>query len=430
MKKLFVTLLTMLCVTTSLYAQKPENVIRAIDKMAAKQSKENVTYERTKDFETGKVESLLQCVKFTAKANDPDFIALKEAFLKDEKVAYNFTHLDAAEPRYLSIETKEGGSRLVRSQGQELWMMNVKSTEDPRYRDCYLMTWNKSDGKGEIVHSYWLRPNFTLKKEETVKAAESTKFIIEGRVDEEIKDSCYNIYISDFHSNITDKNLVACVPVVDKRFHYEVDLDEVKAGRLRCIFPGNELCSAWIDLHFIPGFTMYITVHNGFYNLQNMNAYQQLLQEKVYKNNRVNSQQADTVAVLEADEYDPEEVEEVHIGDLDILDEKGGVKIKGNNASLLVPKKQMKMMQQQIKLKEMQKEIERTIMTYVMLLELNNKELKELTKSYSQTFDIDERQAISKRTKNLHKKIEKLSTKLSKYMEKNAQSLPHKYMNQ
>jgi hypothetical protein len=37
-------------------------------------------------------------------------------------------------------------------------------------------------------------------------------------------------------------------------------------GRLRCIFPDGSLCSAWIDLDFVPGETYHITVHNGYYD--------------------------------------------------------------------------------------------------------------------------------------------------------------------
>ena len=55
------------------------------------------------------------------------------------------------------------------------------------------------------------------------------------------------------------------MPVVNKRFEYSVELDKPKVGRLRCIFPDGSLCSAWIDLDFVPGETYHITVHNGYY---------------------------------------------------------------------------------------------------------------------------------------------------------------------
>ena len=65
---------------------------------------------------------------------------------------------------------------------------------------------------------------------------------------------------------MADDDYVACVPVVNKRFEYSVELDKPKVGRLRCIFPDGSLCSAWIDLDFVPGETYHITVHNGYYS--------------------------------------------------------------------------------------------------------------------------------------------------------------------
>ena len=101
------------------------------------------------------------------------------------------------------------------------------------------------------------------------KAAESKMFKIVGRVDENIKDSLYNIYIADSREalyNLEDHEYVACVPVVNKRFEWQTELTKPCVGRLRCIFPDGELCSAWIDLDFVPGETYNITVHNGYYD--------------------------------------------------------------------------------------------------------------------------------------------------------------------
>ena len=94
-------------------------------------------------------------------------------------------------------------------------------------------------------------------------------FLIVGRLDEIIKDSLYNIYRSDSREalyNLEDHEYVACVPVVNKRFEWQTELTKPCVGRLRCIFPDGELCSAWIDLDFVPGETYNITVHNGYYD--------------------------------------------------------------------------------------------------------------------------------------------------------------------
>lgn len=94
------------------------------------------------------------------------------------------------------------------------------------------------------------------------------KFVIEGAVDPGITDSCYLIYFADENFEIIEKP-VACVPVVDKKFHYEVELDDLTVCRIRCIFPGGEICSAWIETFAAPGITFDLTVHNGYYSSSN-----------------------------------------------------------------------------------------------------------------------------------------------------------------
>lgn len=98
--------------------------------------------------------------------------------------------------------------------------------------------------------------------------AEPQTFTIEGVVDEAITDSCYNIYLADDYLDIQGETPVATVPVVDKKFRYSIPLKRMTAGRVRCIFPGGELCSAWIDIFFVPGETVTLIVHNGHYQLQ------------------------------------------------------------------------------------------------------------------------------------------------------------------
>lgn len=97
------------------------------------------------------------------------------------------------------------------------------------------------------------------------------KFVIEGSVDPGITDSCYLIYFADENFEIIETP-VACVPVVDKKFHYEVELNDLTVCRIRCIFPGGEICSDWIETFAAPGVTFGLTVHNGFYSHSNQYA--------------------------------------------------------------------------------------------------------------------------------------------------------------
>lgn len=111
--------------------------------------------------------------------------------------------------------------------------------------------------------------------------AQQQVFTIDGYVDENITDSCYNIYLADEYFEIQGDVPVANVPVVNKRFTYSIPLKNMTAGRVRCIFPGNKLCSAWIDLFFVPGETVKLTVHNGYYSLDNSDSYREKINREV-----------------------------------------------------------------------------------------------------------------------------------------------------
>ncbi|MBP5715572.1 MAG: M56 family metallopeptidase, partial [Bacteroidales bacterium] len=107
----------------------------------------------------------------------------------------------------------------------------------------------------------------------TIELDEPQMFVLDGTVDEAITDSCYNIYLSDELLHIEGGKPDTCVPVVDKRFTYSLPLKRLTAGRIRCIFPGGELCSAWIDVFFTPGDTLRLTVHDGYYSTDNTLTY-------------------------------------------------------------------------------------------------------------------------------------------------------------
>lgn len=126
----------------------------------------------------------------------------------------------------------------------------------------------KKDGNG--FRSY--EANSRQAAYENIRKAKENEFVIEGFVDENITDSCYNIYLADEHFLIQDEP-VATVPVVNKRFTYVVNIDKMTAGRLRCIFPGGELCEASIALYFVPGETVSLFVNNGFYNISTSEEY-------------------------------------------------------------------------------------------------------------------------------------------------------------
>ena len=227
---------------------------------------------------TGIMESSTKIVPFScptnAMKNDNVLNAVSINFQKEEPLSYQFQHIQPGsnENIYLMVIDNDGKSNNVHirsNKRQEMWMMCTKNPENPQLRDAYAVTWELSEDKQKTVGTVYmitsLRPDVYVKNLET----SNKTFKIEGRVDANIKDSLYNIYIANTAEElerIGDDDYVACVPVINKRFEWQTELDHPVVGRLRCIFPDGELCSAWINLDFVPGETYRITVHNGYYD--------------------------------------------------------------------------------------------------------------------------------------------------------------------
>lgn len=199
---------------------------------------------------------------------------ISEAFKKDEPTSYQLLHLSPGTNESFSLRAVDGNGKdksyLVRGMNkEEMWLLCTKNPENPQLRDAYAIKWTLSGDESTILGAVYqitsLRPDIYEKE----LASSRKTFKIVGRVDENIKDSLYNIYIAetaDELAAIGDDDYVACVPVINKRFEWQTELEKPMVGRLRCIFPDGSLCSAWIDLDFVPGETYNITVHNGYYD--------------------------------------------------------------------------------------------------------------------------------------------------------------------
>jgi hypothetical protein len=243
----------------------------------------NEVYSVNKNPETNQIESSVRITTFSADNDKFPHMAgktylntstISKSFKDDESKSYQILHLSPGDNKKFSLkavnESGESETYNIRNNNEEeMWLMCCKNPQNPKLRDVYAIKWviTKEGTKvnGVIYQITSLRPDVYEKNFESNKRM----FKIVGRVGDEIKDSLYNIYIADSREalyNLQDYEYVACIPVVNKRFEWQTELTKPCVGRLRCIFPDGSLCSAWIDLDFVPGETYNITVHNGYYD--------------------------------------------------------------------------------------------------------------------------------------------------------------------
>ena len=269
-----------------IYPNTPQKVISAFEYVInAYGQNDGQTYSVSKNPNTNIIESKerIEPFGFTAVGKGPYLRNISNAFKADEQFSYQFLHIQPGnnQPFSIQVVTRDKSMNkhisLRTKPSQEMWFMACKNPENPELRDVYAAVWDVDYNgrqpmetgsyslKGTIYMITSLRPDIYEKKMEGSK----TLFKIEGRVDANIKDSLYNIYIADSYDELKavgDDDYVACIPVINKRFEYQTELDRPKVGRLRCIFPDGKLCTDWIDLDFVPGETYRITVHNGWYD--------------------------------------------------------------------------------------------------------------------------------------------------------------------
>ena len=263
-----------LTIMTNKEQQYPLRVFRLLrdirDKFGMRKGQ---TYSVLKNPNTGLIESAERITRFSCLVDE--LKTIDRVFMDDEPFSYQILHLLPGNPQQFDIKVvsadgQRSSTLPIRTKSsQEMWYLAAKNLENPQLRDVYAIVWETDDlgveAKGTIYGISSLRPDLYTKNVESSKRM----FKIEGRVDENIKDSLYNIYIANTHEALNalgDNEYVACVPVVNKRFEWQTELDHPCVGRLRCIFPDGSLCSAWIDLDFVPGETYHITVHNGYYD--------------------------------------------------------------------------------------------------------------------------------------------------------------------
>ena len=284
MKRLFILLLIACSTIATIHAQQRAKGQPQTTPVHVKELFNNIienwgnpsdeVYSVNKNPNTNLIESSVRITYFVAANPSLNLNDISEAFKQDEPTSYQLLHLSPGNNESFSLRAVDGNGKdksyLVRaSNKEEMWLLCTKNPENPQLRDAYAIKWSLSNDKSKILGGIYqitsLRPDIYEKD----MASSKKTFKIVGRVDENIKDSLYNIYIAESAeelANIGDDDYVACVPVINKRFEWQTELDKPMAGRLRCIFPDGSLCSAWINLDFVPGETYNITVHNGYYD--------------------------------------------------------------------------------------------------------------------------------------------------------------------
>ena len=240
-------------------------------------------YSVNKNPETNLIESSVRITYFVADNDKFPHMAgkvylntsiISDAFKKDEPKSYQILHIKSGDKKSFSLkavnENGESETYPIRAlDNEEMWLMCCKNPQNPKLRDAYAIKWTLNDEQTKVLGAVYQITSLRPDKYEKPLDYSKRMFKIEGRVGDEIKDSLYNIYIAESREalyNLEDHEYVACIPVVNKRFEWQTELTKPCVGRLRCIFPDGSLCSAWIDLDFVPGETYHITVHNGYYD--------------------------------------------------------------------------------------------------------------------------------------------------------------------
>ena len=282
--KRIISLLLIVCSSLTAFAdssadqpKRPEKVIANLNTIINLHGhKAGQSFAINRNPNTNIIESSEKIATFSCFTYDASFETIAESFMADEPLCYQILHMVPGNKEVfkLKVVTNEGSKTIVlrSKKEQEMWLMCTKNPENPQLRDAYAIVWEEmgdDDVNFEVEGTVYMITS--LRPDIYEKSAESNKrmFKIEGRVDANIADSLYNIYIADSRDALyaqDDDDYVACVPVVNKRFEFQTELDHPMVGRLRCIFPDGSLCSAWIDLDFVPGETYRITVHNGYYD--------------------------------------------------------------------------------------------------------------------------------------------------------------------
>ena len=263
-----------LTVTMNKEQQYPLRVFRLLRSIRDKFGmKEGQTYSVLKNPNTGLIESAERITRFSCNVNE--LKTIDEDFMADEPFSYQILHLlpgntQQFDIKVVSADGQRSTTLPIRTKPtQEMWYLATKNLENPQLRDVYAIVWETGDfdttAEGTIYGISSLRPDLYTKNVETSK----NTFRIDGRVGYDLTDSLYVVYMADTAEELdkqADDAFIAYMPVKNKRFSFNVEIDKPKVGRIRTVMPDGSLCHLWTNLDFVPGETYQITTHNGYYD--------------------------------------------------------------------------------------------------------------------------------------------------------------------
>ena len=263
-----------LTIMTDKEQQYPLRVFRLLKSIRDKFGlKEGQTYSVLKNPNTGLIEAAERITHFIC--NIKELKTIDEDFMADEPFSYQILHLLPGNSQQFDIKvvTADGqrSSTLpIRTESsQEMWFLATKNIENPQLRDVYAIVWETdafdTKAEGTIYGISSLRPDLYTKNQETSKKT----FKIDGRVGNDLTDSLYVVYMANTLEELDklpDDAFIEYMPVVNRHFSFNVEIDKPKVGRIRTVMPDGSLCHLWTNLDFVPGETYHITTHNGYYD--------------------------------------------------------------------------------------------------------------------------------------------------------------------
>ncbi|MCR5512247.1 MAG: hypothetical protein K6F43_01615 [Prevotella sp.] len=235
-------------------------------------------YSVYKNPETNQIETSIKITNFSSSLTMQGLRlhipSIAESFMKDEPKSYQMLHLapSSTEMFTLAVVNENGQNsaqyRIRTKRDQEMWLMCCKNPQNPKLRDVYAITWVISEKKSKVTGTVFQITSLRPDMYEKPMISDNSIFSIDGRVGDDLNDSLYVVYVADNAeelNNIADDAFVYTMPVVNKRFTFNISLDKPKVGRIRTVMPDGSLCKLWTNLDFVPGETYRITTHNGWY---------------------------------------------------------------------------------------------------------------------------------------------------------------------